>query len=72
MQKTMNLIERLKAPTPKIFRIFRTTGLILAAAGGTVLASPIALPATIITIGGYLAVAGGVMTAVSQVAIENE
>lgn len=68
----MNLIERAKAPTPKFFRVIRTIGLVLAAAGGTLLAAPIALPAAIVTLGGYLTVAGGVMTAVSQVTVDGE
>ena len=59
----MKLIERLRAPTPKFFRVLRNIGLVLAAAGGSLLAAPIALPAAVITIAGYITVAGGVMTA---------
>ena len=66
----MNLIERVQAPTPKFFRIIRTIGLALAAAGGAVLASPITLPAAIVTVGGYFVAAGTVMSAVSQAAVE--
>lgn len=68
----MNVIQRMKAPTPKFFRVLRTIGLTLAAAGGALLAAPVALPATVITIAGYLTVAGSVVTAVSQTAIPNE
>jgi hypothetical protein len=35
-------------------------------------ASPIALPAVVVTVGGYLIVAGSVATAVSQVAVKDE
>jgi hypothetical protein len=63
-------IERAKAPTPKFFRVLRTIGLSLAAVGATILAAPVALPAVITTIGGYLVVAGGVASAVSQAAVE--
>jgi ABC-type xylose transport system permease subunit len=52
--------------------LLRTIGLVLAGAGGTLLAAPIALPATLVTLGGYLTVAGGVMTAVSQVTVDGE
>lgn len=62
----MNLIKRAKAPTPKFFRVLRTVGVALAAVGGTILAAPIALPAIITTLGGYVAVAGGVLSAASQ------
>lgn len=68
----MNIIDRLKAPTPKFFRILRNVGLGLAAAGGVILASPIAIPTIVVTIGGYLIVAGSVATAVSQAVTENE
>jgi len=62
----MNIIKRAKAPTPKFFKVLRNIGLALAAVGGTILAAPITLPIVVTTIGGYLAVAGGVVSAVSQ------
>jgi hypothetical protein len=68
----MNVIERIQAPTPKFFKVLRTIGLVLAAVGGTVVASPIALPAVVVTIAGYLTVAGSVIGAVSQTAVQNE
>ena len=60
------IINRAKAPTPKFFKVLRTVGLALAAVGGTILAAPIALPAIVTTIDGYVAVAGGVLSAASQ------
>ncbi len=68
----MKLIERLKAPTPKFFRVLRNVGLALAAAGGALLTAPIALPVAVVTVAGYLTVAGGVITAVSQTAVDGE
>ena len=68
----MNVIKRAKAPTPKFFKVLRNVGLVLAAVGGTILAAPIALPVVVITIGGYLAVAGGVVSAVSQLTTTQE
>jgi uncharacterized membrane protein HdeD (DUF308 family) len=68
----MNLLQRAKAPTPKFFRILRSIGLALLAISGTVIAAPIALPATIVTVAGYVAVAGGVISAVSQVTVDND
>ena len=62
----MNIIKRVKSPTPKFFKVLRNIGLVLAAVGGTILAAPIALPVLVTTIGGYVAVAGGVISAVSQ------
>jgi len=60
------IVNRATAPTPKFFKVLRNIGLVLAAVGGTILAAPIALPVIVTTIGGYLAVAGGVLTATSQ------
>ena len=68
----MSTIERLIQPTPKFFQAIRNIGLVLAAVSGAVFASPVALPAIITKIAGYVAVAGGVMTAVSQSAVTNE
>ncbi|PWK19642.1 hypothetical protein LX78_00991 [Xanthomarina spongicola] len=68
----MNLTERAKAPTPKFFRILRTIGLSLLAVSGSIIAAPIALPASIVTIAGYVAVAGGVLSAVSQVTVDDQ
>jgi uncharacterized membrane protein HdeD (DUF308 family) len=68
----MNLIKRAKAPTPKFFKVLRNIGLALAAIGGTILAAPIALPVVVSSIGGYLAVAGGVVSAVSQLTTEKD
>lgn len=68
----MNVVQRLQAPTPKFFQILRNIGLVLAAISGAVMASPVTLPENIITIAGYVAVAGSMMTAVSQAAVKDE
>lgn len=68
----MNIVKRVKAPTPKFFKVLRNIGLALAAIGGTVLAAPVALPIVISSIGGYLAIAGGVLSAVSQITTIND
>jgi uncharacterized membrane protein HdeD (DUF308 family) len=72
VNKEMTLMERLTAPTSKFFKIIRTVGISLAAIGGALIASPVALPAAIVTVAGYLTVAGGVMTAVAQATVEGE
>ncbi len=68
----MKLVERIKAPTPKFFKILRSIGLVLLAISGTVVAAPIVLPITVVTIAGYMAVAGGVISAVSQMSVAEE
>lgn len=68
----MNIIERASAPTPKFFKTIRTIGLVLLGVSGTLITAPIALPAAVLTIAGYAAVAGGVLSAVSQVTVEDK
>jgi hypothetical protein len=68
----MNVVQRASAPTPKFFKILRTIGLALLAVSGSIIAAPVALPAVVVTIAGYSAVAGGVLTAVSQITVEDQ
>jgi hypothetical protein len=68
----LTLAERVMAPTPKFFKTLRTIGLVIGLVGGVILASPVALPAAIVTVGGYLALAGSIVTGVSQTAVEKE
>lgn len=64
------IVERAKAPTPKFFKVLRAIGLALATVGTAVVTAPVALPVIITTVGGYVAVAGGVISAVSQLTVE--
>ena len=50
----------------------RTLGLVMAAVAGTVLTAPVALPIVVLQVAGYIAVAGGVLSAVSQVTVDTE
>ena len=68
----MKVVERIKAPTPKFFKILRTIGLALLGISGTIVAAPIVLPVTVVTVAGYMAVAGGVISAVSQMTVVEE
>ncbi|WP_395066756.1 hypothetical protein [Flavobacterium sp.] len=68
----MKLLQRASAPTPKFFKVLRTIGLTLAAVGGTILAAPVVLPVIVTSIGGYMALAGGVVSAVSQLTIHDD
>ena len=68
----MKVVERIKAPTPKFFEIFGSIGLALLAISGTIVAAPIVLPVTVVTVAGYMAVAGGVISAVSQMTVAEE
>ena len=70
--RNLNLVSRMAAPTPKWFRIVRNVGLSLSAVGGALVAAPAALPAAVISIGGYLLLGGTILSAVSQTAISSE
>ena len=68
----MNLVERAVSPTPTFFQKLRNIGLILAAISAAIVSTPVALPAIVITVAGYLAVAGTVLGAVSQITIPED
>jgi hypothetical protein len=68
----MNLVDRVVSPTPTFFQRLRYIGLALAAISGAIVAAPIALPAMVVTVAGYLAVAGTVVGAVSQITIPED
>ena len=68
----MKLAERVKSPTPKFFKKVRNIGLALAAVSASILAAPITLPAVVIKIAGYLAVAGSVAGGIGQTAVKSE
>jgi hypothetical protein len=58
--------NRFLSSTPKFHRIVRNIGLGLAAAGGVILASPVALPTAIVSLGTYLILGGTIASAVAQ------
>ena len=70
--RNLNLVSRVKEPTPKWFRIVRNIGLALSAVGGVLVAAPVALPAAVVSVGGYLLLGGTIIGAVSQTAVSAE
>ncbi|MEX2484029.1 MAG: hypothetical protein WED10_05710 [Brumimicrobium sp.] len=67
-----SIVNRCKAKTPPFFKKLRTVGLVIAAVGTTIVASPIAIPAAVVTVGGYMILGGTIITAVSQAAVSEE
>lgn len=63
------IISRIKEPTPKFFRKLRNIGLAFTAVSGVIATAPVSLPTLVVSIAGYLAVAGGIASAVSQAAV---
>ena len=70
--KLKSFFKRCGEDTPPFFKKLRLAGLIITAAGATIVAAPVALPALVTTIGGYLIVGGSVATAMSQAAIADD
>lgn len=70
--KNLNLRERVKAPTPKWFKVLRTAGIALASVGGVIIASPVALPVGLVSVAGYLVLGGSIISVVSQTAVKSE
>lgn len=68
----MNILQRIQAPTPKFFRVLRSIGLALLAISGSLIAAPVALPVAVVSVAGYAAVAGGVISAISQITVDDE
>lgn len=66
----MNIAERLVAPTPPFFQKVRNVGLVLLAISGTIAGLPLMVPAVVTQIAGYLAIAGTVMSGISQATVD--
>ncbi len=63
------IVERIQEPTPKFFKKIRNIGLVLTAISGVIATAPVSLPTVLVTVAGYLAVAGGIDSAISQTAV---
>ena len=70
--KSLNVVERVNAPTPKWFKTLRTIGIALASVGGVIIASPVALPVGLVSAAGYLVLGGSIISVVSQTAVKSE
>ncbi len=66
----LSLLQRAGAPTPKLFRLLRNLGLVLTAVSGIILTVPAGWSETVTLIAGYVAVAGSILTTVSQLAVK--
>jgi uncharacterized membrane protein len=71
MNDLSQLKERWEAPTPPFFRKTGRLGLVLAAIGGAILASPVAMPPLLVSLAGYVLTAGTVLASISQVTRED-
>ncbi len=65
-----DLKKRWKAKTPMFWKKIQKAGVIAGTLGGVLIASPVALPAAIVSLGGYLLLAGSVTATLSQLTVE--
>lgn len=67
-----NLKKRWSAKTPKFWKQVQKIGLAAGAVGAVLVAAPVTLPVSIVTLGGYLVTAGSVTAALSQLTVEDK
>ena len=70
--KLASILDRAQTDTPPFFKKLRLIGLVAVTIGTTIMMAPIAVPAALTTIAGYVLLGGTVLTAVSQVTINEE
>jgi len=70
MEKELSIKERFLAPTPKFWKKVRNGGLTIGALGGGILTLPVSLPASLITIAGYMVAMGTLTGVLSQTTVK--
>lgn len=65
------IAKRWKSETPKFWKKVRRIGITVGAVGGVLATAPVALPAGLVTIGGYLVTAGSLTAALSQLTVKD-
>ena len=68
----MSLKERWQSKTPTFWKKVQRIGVALGVIGATIVAAPVALPASLVTAAGYLVAVGGVTAALSQLTVEDK
>lgn len=71
-EQTLSMLQRMQLPMPNFFKKVRRVGMTLTAISGALLVAPGELPAVLTDVAGYLAVAGTVMTVVSQATVSQD
>jgi hypothetical protein len=62
----MEIIKRLKEPTPLFWKRVQMIGIIIGSIGTALLGAPVTLPTLVITISGYLTTIGIVISTLCQ------
>jgi len=64
------LKSRWSGKTPTFWKKVQRLGVVAGAIGGVIIAAPVALPAALVTLSGYLLLAGSVTATLSQLTVE--
>lgn len=64
------LKTRWSGKTPTFWKKVQKIGIVAGAIGGVIVASPVALPVALVTLSGYLLLAGSVTATLSQLTVE--
>lgn len=63
------LVKRWKAETPSFWKKVQKIGIGIGAVGGVIVGLPVALPAALVTIGGYMVAVGSVAAVLSKLTV---
>lgn len=66
------IMKRVRSRTPSFFSRLRNISLVMAGLATALLTAPVALPAVITTVAGYLFTAGTVASVISQLTVQGE
>lgn len=72
MEKELSIKQRFLAPTPKFWKKVRNIGLTIGALGGGLLTLPVSLPASVITLAGYMVATGTLTGILSQTTVKDK
>lgn len=67
-----SVVDRLTSDTPTFFKKLRTLMIAIGAVGGAIAMAPVALPAIVVTLSGYLITVGAVGAALSQLTVSDK
>lgn len=67
----MTLKQRWKAKTPKFWKKVQKISIAAGVIGGAIIAAPVALPAAVVTVAGYLVAVGSVGATLSQLTVDD-
>jgi len=71
IKKTASELKtRWNSETPQFWKKVQKIGVVAGAIGGVIVASPVALPAALVTLSGYLLLAGSVTATLAQLTVE--